>query len=83
MGHLVLSHCLFCSDRFRNASRVGAVSFVSAAVLIVGKLFISAITTVIGYVLIVENMNDELFSVGGPVVVIFLLSYWVSDFFMG
>ena len=31
---------------------------------------------------IVENLNDELFSVGGPVTVIYLISYWVSDFFM-
>ena len=31
---------------FRNAARVGAVTYVSAAVLIVGKLFISAVVTV-------------------------------------
>ena len=61
---------------------MGAVTYVSAAVLIVGKLFISALTTGIGYVIIVENLNNELYSVGGPVTIIFLISYWVSDFFM-
>ena len=54
----------------------------SAAVLIIGKLFISACTTVVGYILIVEDLNNELFSVAGPVAAIFLISYWVSDFFM-
>jgi Plasma-membrane choline transporter len=56
---------------------------VSSAVLIVGKLFISSLTTVVGYYLIVESdIFDQLSSVGGPVVVIFLTSYWMSDFFM-
>lgn len=80
------SFCKSCQESFalifRNAARVGAVTYVSAAVLVVGKLFISAITTGLGYMLIVENMKDELFSVGGPVTIIFLISYWVSDFFM-
>jgi hypothetical protein len=50
---------------------------VSAAVLIVGKLFISSVTTVIGYYLITENIDNELNSVAGPVVFIFLISYWI------
>ena len=65
----------------RNAARIAALSYVSAAVLIVGKLFISAVTTLIGYYVMTEYVND-LNSVGGPIAVIFLISYWLSDMFM-
>lgn len=67
---------------FRNAARVGAVTYVSSAVLIIGKLFISAVTTGFAYIAITEKLSDELFSVGGPVTIIFLISFWMSDFFM-
>ena len=66
----------------RNAARVAALTYVSAAVLIIGKLFISAVTTFIGYYVLVENLEQDLNSVGGPVAIIFLISYWLSDFFM-
>ena len=65
----------------RNAARIAALTYVSAAVLIVGKLFISAVTTLAGYYVITEYV-DELNSVGGPVAIIFLVSYWLSDMFM-
>jgi len=78
--------CKSCRKAFfliaRNAARIAAISYVSAAVLIIGKLFISSIVTLFSYYLIVENINDDLNSVAGPTVVIFLISYWVSDFFM-
>jgi choline transporter-like protein 2/4/5 len=96
---------------FRNAARIAAVTYVSAAVLIVGKLFISSIVTVSAYYYIIESgLVDELYSVGGPVSIVvsdlivhcchdlvfvsintgtdifwvkqFLISYWLSDFFM-
>ena len=66
----------------RNAGRVAALTYVSSAVLIVGKLFISASTTLVGYYALVEHMEHDLNSVGGPLAVIFLISYWLSDFFM-
>jgi hypothetical protein len=80
------SFCTSCRKAFfliaRNAARIAALSYVSAAVLIVGKLFISACTTSIAYYVITENLSSQLHSVAGPVTVIFLISYWVSDFFM-
>mmetsp|Transcript_3634 Transcript_3634/g.7266 ORF Transcript_3634/g.7266 Transcript_3634/m.7266 type:complete len:688 (+) Transcript_3634:110-2173(+) len=66
----------------RNAARIAALTYVSAAVLIVGKLFISAVTTVIAYYVLLENLVQDLNSVGGPLAIIFLLSYWLSDMFM-
>lgn len=66
----------------RNAARVGAISSVSSAVLFVGKLFISTVTTGLAYYVMTEQISDELYSVGGPTLVVFLISYFVSDFFM-
>ena len=66
----------------RNAARIGAVSYVSAAVLIVGKLFISALTTFAGYYALTEHLELDLYSYAGPVTVIFIISYFVSDMFM-
>lgn len=66
----------------RNAARVGAISSVSSAVLIVGKLFISAVTTGLAYYVMTEQIAEDLYSVGGPTFVVFLMSYFVSDFFM-
>jgi hypothetical protein len=56
---------------------VAAITYVSAAVLIVGKLFISAVTTCVAYYLITDNIENELNSVAGPMVLIFLISYWI------
>lgn len=80
------SFCTSCRESFglifRNAARIGAVSYVSAAVLIVGKLFISSVVTLSGYYAITQNISGSLYSVGGPVAMIFLISYWISDMFM-
>lgn len=81
------SFCKSCRQSFalifRNAARCAAISYVSSAVLIVGKLFISSVVTLFGYYIILENIGDQLFSVGGPVAFIFFISYFVSDMFMG
>ena len=65
----------------RNVGRIGAVSYVSASILIVGKLFISAITTSLSYLALIDA-EDEINHVAGPLVVIFFISYIVSDIFM-
>ena len=66
----------------RNAMRIGAVSYVSAAVLIIGKLFISTLTTASAYYCIVEYLEIDLYSNAGPVVFIFIISYVMADMFM-
>lgn len=67
----------------RNAARVGAISSVSSAILFVGKLFISTVTTSLAYYAMNESsISDELYSIGGPTVMVFLISYFISDFFM-
>jgi hypothetical protein len=66
----------------RNAARIGAVTYVSAAVLVVGKIFISSVTTGLAYFVMVETIEKDLYSVGGPLVLIFFISYVVSDMFM-
>lgn len=66
----------------RNFARIGAVSYVSGAVLIIGKLFISAITTTLSYIMMSQMLQDELFNLWGPTVLVFLISYFVSDMFL-
>jgi hypothetical protein len=66
----------------RNAARIGAVSYVSAAIMVVGKLFIATLTTFTAYITIVEYLEVELWSYAGPVVMTFILSYFVADMFM-
>ncbi|CAB9497279.1 Choline transporter-like protein [Seminavis robusta] len=66
----------------RNAGRVGAVSYVSSSILVVGKVFISTVTTGLSYIALIDA-EAELHHVGGPLVIIFFISYIVSDIFMG
>lgn len=66
----------------RNISRIGAVSYVSGAILIIGKLFISSTTTALSYYLMSSLIADELSNLWGPTVLIFLMSYFVSDMFL-
>ena len=78
--------CESCRKAFflilRNAARIGAVSYISAAVLVVGKVFIATITTGIAYFVILQTIQQQLYSFGGPLVLIFFISYKVSDMFM-
>lgn len=81
------SFCTSAKEAFflvlRNAARFTSVTWVSSAVLIIGKLFISSCTTVIGFILLEQNRDDmDLNSIWGPVVLIFLISFIISDFFM-
>jgi len=81
------SFCKSCRKAFfliaRNLARVAALTYVSAAVLIIGKLFISSVVTLFGYFLIINSgVYQDLNSTAGPTILIFLIAYWVSDFFM-
>lgn len=67
---------------FRNFSRISALTFVSSAVMIIGKIFIASLTTVVGYYFVTENLIDDLHSTAGPTIFIFFLAYFVTDFFM-
>ena len=66
---------------FRNAGRIAAISYVSGAILIVGKLFVSTVITVVAYFLMTEELEGQVSSFGGPMAIIFLCSYWISDMF--
>eukprot|EP00540_Astrosyne_radiata_P020165 CAMPEP_0116832522 /NCGR_PEP_ID=MMETSP0418-20121206/5939_1 /TAXON_ID=1158023 /ORGANISM="Astrosyne radiata, Strain 13vi08-1A" /LENGTH=579 /DNA_ID=CAMNT_0004461893 /DNA_START=77 /DNA_END=1816 /DNA_ORIENTATION=+ len=66
----------------RNAGRIGAITYVSGAVLIIGKLFISAATTSLSFMVMNEMIGDEVFSLAGPTIIVFIISYFVSDMFL-
>lgn len=66
----------------RNIGRIGAISYVSGAILIVGKFFISSVTTFLSYLAMNELIGDELNSLAGPTVIVFIISYFVGDMFL-
>mmetsp|Transcript_27950 Transcript_27950/g.30936 ORF Transcript_27950/g.30936 Transcript_27950/m.30936 type:complete len:406 (+) Transcript_27950:119-1336(+) len=78
--------CASAKDAFylilRNMGRIGAVSYVSGFVLFVGKLFISAATTVVAYYLMVENIIDDLHSIAAPTALVFILAYFLANMFL-
>lgn len=71
----------------RQVGRVGTLSYVSWAVLIMGKILISTLTTVLAYYTVVEYESDileeALYSYGGPMIVIFCISFFLASMFMG
>lgn len=80
------SFCISSKEAFflilRNAMKLAALSYVSTAVAIVGKLFITGVTTLAAYFLMTEYFISELSSVAGPLIIIALLAYFVADTFL-
>ncbi len=66
----------------RNVGKVGSISYVSWIVLFVGKFFISSVTTGAAYVYIEREVGEDLYSVGGPCALIFIMSYFIGDMFL-
>jgi hypothetical protein len=67
----------------RNAERVGAVTYISFSVIFVGRLFISSVTGFISYYVMSEStIATQLYSLVGPVLMVFALAYCVSGVFM-
>ena len=66
----------------RNVGRVGSITYVSTIVLFVGKFFISCLTTAAAYIYIGREIGDDLFSLGGPCGLIFVMSYFIGDMFL-
>ncbi len=66
----------------RNVGKVGSITYVSSIVLFVGKFFISCLTTGAAYIYINREMGEELYSIGGPCALIFIMSYFVGDMFL-
>ena len=80
------SFCRSATEAFyliaRNAAKIGAITYVSEAVSIVGKLFITASTGVASYFAIDYFIGEDLSSIAGPCVLILILAYNVADAFM-
>lgn len=66
----------------RNIGRIGAVSYVTGAVLIIGKLFITSVTTALSYALMSQLLGDQLFNLWGPTILVFLIAYFIADMFL-
>lgn len=66
----------------RNALKIGAMSYVTEALSILGRLFVTVLTSVLTYLLISHYIEDQLSSLLGPMFVVVILAYAVSDAFM-
>lgn len=66
----------------RNAGKIGSITYVSTIVLFVGKCFISFLATGAAYIYIERDLGEDLYSVAGPLALIFALSYFVGDIFL-
>lgn len=66
----------------RNAGKIGALTYVTQAVGIVGKLFITTATTVASWAAIDYFLADEVTYITAPAVLVAILAYFVSDAFM-
>lgn len=66
----------------RNVGKIGSISYVSTIVLFVGKFFISCLTTGAAFIYIQNGIGEELYSVGGPLAFIFVISYFIGDMFL-
>jgi len=66
----------------RNAGKIASITYVSGIVLFVGKFFISCLTTGAAYLVINREMGEDLYSIGGPCALIFIMSYFIGDMFL-
>ena len=66
----------------RNAGKIGSITYVSTIVLFVGKCFISFLATGAAYIYLERDLGEDLYSVAGPLALIFILSYFVGDIFL-
>jgi len=81
------SFCTSAREAFflilRNARRVASLSYVSALLIFVGRLFIAILTTCIAYISIGRNIDPtNLHSPAGPAALVFVLAYVVGDMFL-
>lgn len=81
--------CSFCTAAkkaffliLRNIARIAAVAMVSSFVLLIGKLAVPIAATFICYVWLgTDEMQAQLNGVAGPLVLTFLISYYVMAMF--
>merc|ERR1712167_243553 len=81
--------CSFCTAAkkaffliLRNIGRIGTVAMVSSFVLLIGKLAVPIAATFIFYVWLgTDEMQAQLNGVAGPLVLTFLISYYVMAMF--
>jgi len=81
------SFCTSAKEAFflilRNARRVASLSYVSALMIFVGRIFIAFLTTGIAYIAMSRHIPEtELNSPVGPAVMVFIIAIFVGDMFL-
>eukprot|EP00555_Chaetoceros_dichaeta_P004402 CAMPEP_0198263872 /NCGR_PEP_ID=MMETSP1447-20131203/13843_1 /TAXON_ID=420782 /ORGANISM="Chaetoceros dichaeta, Strain CCMP1751" /LENGTH=666 /DNA_ID=CAMNT_0043952625 /DNA_START=79 /DNA_END=2079 /DNA_ORIENTATION=- len=81
------SFCTSAKEAFflilRNARRVASLSYVSALLIFVGRVFIAILTTCAAYIIISSYVDQaEIHSPVGPAALVFLIALVVGDMFL-
>jgi len=66
----------------RNAKRVAGISYVLSVLIFFSRLFISCFTAGLCYVYMERNIEDKLYSLFGPTILVFIIAYFVADMFL-
>ncbi|CAM9134770.1 unnamed protein product [Choristocarpus tenellus] len=79
------SFCTSAKNAFwliaRNLARVGAVSLLSEFLLVIMTLFVMFTTGALTYWIMESNIEDDLYSLVGPTLVVMVISFFISKMF--
>jgi len=80
------SFCVSAKNAFflilRNAKRVAGITYVLSVLIFFSRLFISCLTAGLAYVYMERTIENELHSLFGPTVLVFIIAYFVADMFL-
>ena len=65
----------------RNAARVGTLSVITSLVSLIGRVLICAVTGGIFYIVLEEQLGDDIYSPVGPTAVVIVLSFFTGTMF--
>lgn len=80
------SFCTSAKNAFflilRNAKRVAGISYVLSVLIWISRLFIALLTAGLSYIVMEREIEEQLHSLFGPTVLVFIISYYIADMFL-
>jgi len=80
------SFCTSAKNAFflilRNAKRVAGISYVVSVLIWISRLFIAFLTAGLSYIVMERKIDDQLHSLFGPTLLVFIIAYYVADMFL-
>ena len=65
----------------RNAARVGTLSVITSLISLIGRIFICASTGGVFYIILEEQLGNDIYSPVGPTAVVIILSFFTGTMF--